>query len=326
MNFINKKYLIKKIWSKHKRMLSIILAMVFLVALFLLKNGLLFTLFKSNTTYQAKNQASLAYGNMTIGDLVNKSTTGDGIPDWEKILWGLDPTKKENVPGVPDSVTIEKLKAQQLAENGGQTNTSAGNQNTGNTTQTDEFSKDLFATVAAATENGQSLDQATIDKISSSLADNIKNSPPRKIYTLADIKIINDDTIAAAQKYSNTLNGLYQKTPVKYTVMDVLQKFAPDENTEDASALSQLDPIIKQINNFLNGMLGMSAPQSLATLHLGMINGLEKVMENLNDIKLYDTDVVVALSAISQYQTNAATLEATSQILADAIKQKLKPR
>ena len=109
----------------------------------------------------------------------------------KKFYGGLDPTKKENVPGVPDSVTIEKLKAAQEKNN--TTNNGAINQSTENLTETDKFSRELFSTIAALSQNG-AMDQATIDKISSSLAEHIQNSAPRKVFTLSDIKIIKDDS------------------------------------------------------------------------------------------------------------------------------------
>lgn len=125
------------IWTKYKKIIWIALAALFLVALFLLKNGIFF---KNNPNKNPNGTIGLTYGanGETMGDLVNKSTTGDGIPDWEKRLYGLDPTKKENVPGVPDSVTIAKLQAEQEAQNG---LPSSSGQDNSNLTQTDKFSK-----------------------------------------------------------------------------------------------------------------------------------------------------------------------------------------
>ena len=70
--------------------------MVFAVALFLLKTT---SVFENKETYKGAGQKNgLTYGNITIKDLVNKDTDGDGILDWEEGLWGTDPTKKENTP------------------------------------------------------------------------------------------------------------------------------------------------------------------------------------------------------------------------------------
>jgi hypothetical protein len=291
----------------------------FLVVLFLLKTT---SVFKNKEEYLGTNQqAGLTYGNAIIGDLVNKDTDGDGIPDWEESLRGTDPTKKETTLGIPDSVAIEKLKAQQILGTNGQI--SPGNQNMENLTQTDKFSRDFLATVTTLSQNGE-IDQATADKISSSLADNIQNSPQRKIYKFSDIKIIKNDTFAAVKKYADTLSNIYKKNPTKYTILDILQKFSADENNIDVSILSELDPNIKQINSFINGMVKIEVPQSLVILHLDVLNGFQGIVENLNDIKLYETDALVALRGISKYSQNSARLESAISKLTDVLDQKLK--
>ena len=262
---------------------------------------------------------------MTVADLVNKSTTGDGIPDWEKILFGLDPAKTENVPGVPDSVTIAKLEAQQKAGAVGQAN---GDNSNAPLSQTDQFSREFFATVTSLTESGAidqngNMDQATVDKISSSLENNIQNTPQRKIYTLSDIKITNNESVKTLQKYNDTLNNLFQTNPTKYTILDVLQKFSADPNNVDPTILSELDQNIKQINGFINGMTKTEVPQSLSTLHLNVLNDFEEIYENLNDIELYSSDTVTALGGMTRYQANAPTLVSDVNKLHVAILKKL---
>ena len=278
--------------------------MLFLVALFLLKNK---TIFQNTISFiQGKQENGLAYNsNTTIGDLVNRDTDGDGIPDWEESLWGTDPTKKETTPGIPDNVAIEKLKSQTGQSQQGKP---LLKQEPENLTQTDKFSREFFSTVATLSQGGE-MDQATVDKLSSSLAEKIQNSTPRKIYTPTNIKIINDESTKATQKYSDTLSSIYPQNPAKYTVIDVLQKFTLDENNVDVSVLVELDSIIEQIKKIINAMVKMNVPQSLSTLHLTVINALERLVENISDIKLYDTDVIVSLSAISQYEKNTTLLE-----------------
>ncbi len=227
-----------------------------------------------------ENDTGLSYGSSTVGDLVGKDTDSDGVPDWEEGLWGTDPTKKETTPGLSDSDAIVKLKAEETAGTGA--NTSSQDQNL---TKTDQFSREFLATVSSLSENG-SLDQATVDKLGSSVAEQIKNSEPKKVYTITDIKIAKTDTQQSITTYNTNLNNLYKKTSTKYSVIDVLGQFAPNDNTINASALTQLDPIIKEMNDFLQGMIKTDTPPSIVSLHLNMINSLERVVENLNDIKL----------------------------------------
>lgn len=290
---------------------------MFLVTLFLIKIG--FNFKNPFGSYIIRQQNGLAYANTTIVDLVNKSTSGDGIPDWEKILYGLDPTKKENVPGVPDNVTIEKLRAQNQTAEG--TSIIKGPENL---TQTDKFSRDFLATVTTLSQNG-AMDQNTADAVSNSIASQIENTPPRKIFLLNDLKIVKNDLPQTIKSYNDALNIIYAKYKVTYSVTDVLQQFSADENNVDTSVLNKLDPIITQTQSVIDGMIKMIVPQYFAFLHLNILNSFEKVLENLQDIKLYDTDPIVSLSGMTKYSENANILVFNMSKLADAITQKLKP-
>jgi hypothetical protein len=319
----------KLFWSKHKRIIWIAAAIIFIVVLFFIKNK---NLFNNTVKYLGFNnkQSGLTYDpNETVSDLVNKDTDGDGIPDWQEILLGTDPNKAETVPGVPDSVTVAKLKAQQTAGAVGQT--PASSQDDSNLTQTDKFSREFLATVASLSESGAidssgNMDQATVDKITSSLSDSVQNTPQRKIYTLSDIKVINDNSVQAVKKYNSTLNSIIPKKVVKYGALDVFKKFAPDDtgNNTDPTVLPELDPIIQQMNDLMNEMIKTPVPQSLETLHLYTINSTEGVIENLTDVQLYNTDPIVAFSGMSKYNQDLTTMENCMQNLANAINQKLK--
>jgi len=285
-------------------------------------------LFDNTIKYFGGNQQyGLTYNpNDTVADLVNKSTTGDGIPDWEKVLWGLDPKKSENVPGVPDSVTIAKL---QQEANGASSQATVGTTNSSaNLTQTDQFSREFLATITTLQANGAidasgNMNQATMDNLTNTLENNVQNSPQRKIYTLSDIKIINSDSTKTIETYKNALINFYPKNPINVT--NILQRFAVDDTGNDANptVLPELDPAIKQMSDFLNGMIKTPVPQSFASLHLDTMNALESVIENLNDVQLYNTDPIVAFSGMSKYVQDSTTLESNSQALISAITQKL---
>ena len=275
-------------------------------------------LFEGNGDSQSKNQASLTYNSATIGELVTQDTDGDGIPDWEERLWGTDPTKADTVPGVPDSVTIQKLKDAQEASNP----TADTGGSSSSLTQTDQFSRNLFDTIAAATQDGeQSLDPTTLDQISNSLINNIQNTPQQKVYLLSDIKISSDSGTKSVVNYSSTLNDIYKKYPVSgEDVNTILQEFAPDDGTVNPAALDKLTPIITQTKARIAAMLKMSVPVSLVPLHLALLNAGEKLIEDLQNMQLFNTDVVVSLGAASQYENDSANFAAAVTNLNNAIK------
>ena len=295
--------------------------MVFLVVLFLIKNT---SIFKNTETYQRINPKNgLTYNNATIEDLINKDTDGDGILDWQEGLYGLDPTKKETTPGIPDSTAISKLKSEQGNSENQQGLPLLNNQDAENLTQTEKFSRELFATVAATSQNG-TLDQAAIDALGASLAEKIKNPVVRKVWTLSDIKIIKDDSFKSFTNYVNDSKKIQAKYPeMKYAVLDVLQEFMVDEENIDLGVLPKLDPIILQTNKVIDAMVQMDTPQSIAPLHLNIVNSLERLSENMSDIKLFDTDVIVSLGAISKYSENTTALLLDVKNLQNKIQEKL---
>lgn len=275
----------------------------------------------NKTIFEKKvNKNGLAYNeNATLGEIVNADSDGDSIPDWEEGLWGTDPNKKETTPGIPDGVVVQKLKNEQELLNG---NNNIGDTNTEKLTQTDKFSRELFSTVTALTQNGD-LDQTTVDQISGSLAEKIKNPVISKIYLLSDLKISPDISVQEIKTYDKNVSSISKKYPKGETVIDILKDFVVDENNVDTTVLVRLNPIKNEVKGIINELVKTPTPQSLSKEHLNVINSLERLYENINNIQLFDTDVVVSLGAISQYQNNTDLLEKSITELNNKINLKL---
>jgi hypothetical protein len=293
-------------------------AVVFLVVLFLLKNT---SILKNTVNFVRGEGEGLTYNTVAIGDLVNKDTDGDGILDWEEPLWGLDPTKTETTPGVPDSSVIKKLKAEQSSSA-----PETSGDYTENLTETDKFSRELFSTIASLSQSG-AMDEATAEQPSNDLMEKMRNSAPAKVFTLSDIKTTNDNSVAAITKYINLVNtldnNLIKKYPAKGTVTKILQKFVIDENNVDVSVLKDLDPNIKQAQEGISGMLKIFVPSELAQIHLDLINATERLMENMMDFQLFETDPVIAMSGMSKYEENMHLYTLTFETFINTIRQKL---
>jgi len=287
----------------------IVLTIAFVVVLFSLKTSSTF----KNKVPDTGLSGGLAYDKTIVKDLVNRDSDGDGMLDWEEGLWGTSPEKKDtNDDGVPDNVEIAKLKTEL-----GQNQNEDVIQNEENLTQTDKFSRELIATMAALNQTGE-MDQATIDKLGTSLALQIENSPTKKIYTLGEMKITNDNSVQAIQKYTANMDMLEKKYPMNGNATAVLQESLTLDGDIDGSVLYKLDPITQQMENIIKEMTKIEVPQKIASLHLGLTNAMQKIMENLRDIQLLDSDAIVALSAISQYEDNTTALEASVNNLRNA--------
>ncbi|MCE9549388.1 hypothetical protein K8Q98_03275 [Candidatus Nomurabacteria bacterium] len=282
---------------KHKRIILIASAIVFLLFVFFLKNA--------NTNYKKQKGVGeeLVYSNEIIGNLVGKDTDRDGVLDWEESLWGTDPNKSDtDGDGVTDDIEIVNLKQKE------ETEIEVTNK-TEPLTQTDQFSRELFSTVAALNESGQ-LNQTTTDALTNSLIKELENQTPRKTYYISEIKTTTDGSLDALNTYTNAMKTLYNtKYPGNEGVMNVLIESLANNEDIDVAVLAKLKPIIAQIDALMADMLKITVPEKLSTLHLNILNALERWKEGLNDIQLVGDDALMAVRAISQYETNVTLVE-----------------
>ena len=298
---------------KNKRVVLVALAVVLLVLLFFIKT-------KSQWTNEEVAGAGLVSGDEILGDVLSKDTDKDGILDWEEGLWGTDPTKKDtNDDGVSDKEEIGRMKAERAENSSTEDGVSVASEE--NLSQTDKFARELFTTVAALNQSGE-IDDNTVQQITDSLATQIQNPVQRKIFMLAEIKIKNDNSLTAVKNYNNSMGAILKGYPI-INPTDVLKEATTNNGDIDSSILSKLDPFIEQTQKVISGMVKTEVPQDFSSLHLDAINALEKVMENLSDIQLIDSDAVIALSAVSQLENNNTALESATYNLQKAIWDKL---
>jgi len=256
----------------------------------------------------------------TLVELVNKDTDGDGILDWEEKLWGTDPTKTETTPGIPDEEAIAKIKAENDAK-GGNANDSTSTEE--NLTQTDKFSRELLSTLLTLSQNG-TVDQTTIDSLGAALSEKIQNPVVRKVYSALGINVIQDDSDQAVIDYLKTFDDIHKKYPdLNYGVLDVLQEFVVGDQDVNLDALKKLDPIIEQNSKIIVALTKMNVPPSMANSHLEIINSLERLGENAEDIRVFDTDPIVSLGGITQYDKNTTLLESSLSNLTNVVRSKL---
>ncbi len=157
----------KDFFLKNKKVFLVSFAVLFVFLAFFIKTK---SVFKNSSL----KQTGLVYNNETVGDLISTDTDGDGVLDWEESLWGTDPTKKDTSGnGLGDAAEIEKMKQATGKSTLGLA------QSEENLTETDKFSRELFTTIVALNQTG-GLDQNTVDKLSSSLIQQIQNPAIKK--------------------------------------------------------------------------------------------------------------------------------------------------
>lgn len=234
--------------------------------------------------------------NTTIGDLVVKDSNGNGIPDWQERLWGLDPTVA-TTNGVSNKTIIEE-KRKSLEGSGGQTEP---------LNETDILAQQLYGVTTALGQSGV-INNDSLASIGANLGKGIDLKQIKNQYSIKDIRTVKTTADSLNSYYDSMakITGSYKDDSAEidiivsvlesgdYSMMPELKKKAIDYK-----ALSKSLQIIK-------------VPVGMADYHLTIINGLYGIAESFNYIAEMEDNGINALSGIGVYKYHAL---ATDQAL-----------
>jgi hypothetical protein len=292
---------VKKNYLPSKKFTYSVLAVIVLAVLsFVVSN--IFSQKSYFSASSANGNNKLQTTSLTINDLLQKSSAGDGIPDWEKALWGLDPNSK-TTDGIPDAEYIQEKREKLETANGdnkGQNNTTP--------TETDKFAQQFFASLTAMQQSGQ-VDANTINNVSTALGQNIVNSTLTDKYTTQDVKIEkeNGQNILAEQKaYYLSIKGMFQDYKEKgvgneIQIIGILTNPA-NAALDNSQYVNELTQIAGYYQEYATKIMELSVPQSLVSYHLEIANSANNTGVAVANMAKVISDPIVGMSGLSQYQ------------------------
>ncbi len=223
-------------------------------------------------------------------DSKNKDTDGDGTSDGKEITLNRNPVVK----GPKDSLETEKVAATQQASS---TPVSA----------TDKISRQLFTQYMAIKQSGGEItpevEQQLIESI---IAQNNFGSLASKIYVPENLKTISDSP-EAIKDYGNALgkiildNAFTQKDskgmPVnELTIIDQAMQ------RNNKAELDRINKITESYENIIARMLALEVPQSVALIHLDIINYFGLAIKADKDLQQLFVDTATAFGGITAYK------------------------
>ena len=284
----------KKNYLPSKRFIYSIVAIVILGVLFFVISSLI----SGKSYFSASKNGQLQTTSLTLNDLLQKSSAGDGIPDWEKALWGLDPNST-TTNGIPDAQYIQQKKDALKIASG-----NTGTQNNGNLTETDKFAQEFFASLSAMKQSGQ-VDANTINNVSAALGQKIVDPTMTDQYTDQDAKIADKDGIAAQKTYYTTIKKLFEDYKQK-GIGEEVQITSVLANSGEVGNESQYSDKLTQIasayEDYATKVMATSVPQSLVPYHIAIANSANNTGLAVGNMAKVVNDPVVGLSGLSQYQ------------------------
>ena len=160
---------------------------------------------------------------------------GDGVPDWEELLWNTDPFSKDtDGNGITDDREIRQQRAEQeagLPENYQETVDAQEE------TATAQFARGLYTTVASIDDSTTSL---TIPEIAETVVEQIEGFAEAEVeYRTSDLTIEEVGKLAYAQDF----NAVFLTYPLSIDIMrDIFQRVVEQE--ELPKKVSFFNPVV----------------------------------------------------------------------------------
>lgn len=263
-----------------------------------------------------------------LEQIAQRDSTGDGLPDWEKSLYGipLDATSTDYFGlGMTDGEAVAKGLLVPKAD-GPAAATPAPD--TANPTMiggtpapergslTDTFAKSFFSLyVAAMQANGGSLTNDQINTLAQQALQQLSASatPAPDFKTMADIKVSGSgpDALkgyAAAVEHIMSVHGA--KLPE--SELQYLQDYL---DSNDSAALDHIRQLAAAYHDTASGLSALTVPQELATTHLALINALARIGDEATDFSRVTTDPLVSMLALQNYPQEVANMIAAFSAL-----------
>lgn len=261
---------------------------------------------------QNKQQQELASTEeYTLDELSEQDSDGDGIPDWEEILIGLNPLSADsNADGISDFDILTSYRSL-VEEEGGE-----------DYVPFDELPRgeQAIRQTYAASKYLESIGELTpeaqaefVDKI----YDEFIGAEYYKFYSEDDIKIAAATTANRYRYYEKIILILSELDPEDPNALFVLK--AAVEDDEPLLLEQGLLPLVRSYEATRDNLLSISVYPSFITPHLALVNSIERVITDAKDIQGFFTDPIAGYGAAVKYSASVQDLADNMASFAQAI-------
>lgn len=231
--------------------------------------------------------------NITIGNAIAKDSNGNGIPDWEERLWGLDPTQLYTGDMSNKEIIDNKKRAMGLTVEGDE-----------DINETDRLARQLFSIGTSLGQEGATLE--SINAAGGSLGTSVEIKKVTDKYFYKDVKTIKTtrtSLIAYRAKLSTIIAKQNSGTP---DINLIIQAF----ETGDFSTLEQLKTSAVIYRQLARDFAALAVPVGVAQYHLDVINGLTGVAESFDILTMLEENGIIGLNGLAIYKQYSLKLDA----------------
>lgn len=238
----------------------------------------------------------------TVGDAIIKDSNGNGIPDWEEALWGLDPTK----------LYTGEMSNREIIENRKKTLGLNNPDNQKPLNETSSAARQLLSVAMSMSQEGASVEE--IGQVGGAIADEIPVYTVSKKYSHSDIKTTKT-TVQSIQNYENAKNTIAKKYPNDRTA-DIIINIVDYSDFSEIEKLKEYSDIYKKTAEELKNT---PVPVAFAKAHLDIINSLYGMGESFKYIYQSRDNPIIGLSGFSIYKNYSTLYEVSTDEITELL-------
>ena len=219
----------------------------------------------------------------TTGDPITRDTLDDGIPDWEKIAVGLNPsdpqstTEFKNFSATTDPATLSQLQ---------------------NSTDTDKVSYTIFNNILnSANQTGSLPDSTVTDETNQELTNYVASITPAQQYDDTSLQTV-PDTAANQAAYKKQIDSIES--------MDLFSKTFQSELSDYLSTGAQGTPVLAiaaQIQTALPQLKALPVPAGIIDYQIQTMNALDGFSKVISAYDPTNTDPLYQFANMTLVQT-----------------------
>jgi len=280
-----------------------VVAVAVIIGILLIGAALVFNTFKNSdentTTGTLQVNRNLE---KIVTQTVSVDSDGDGLKDWEEVLFETDPRNPDtDGDGTDDKDEIDQNRNPLVAgpddyiEDGVESST-----NNEDRTVTEDLAIELFSGYMKL-KSGGGLETASSEELITAVINETVKIPIVKTYSTEDIIVVEKPKKEVISRYDIQLTDILKPDPTAESDVVVLKRIL---ETKDSTELVIFDTSMKRYRKIVAEMLLLNVPESVSTEHVNAINALIKITENVKNMKSVFTDPLGALIGVKEYDIN----------------------
>lgn len=272
-----------------------------------------FALIIAAVIFQLPGKTSVQSDDKTGDVFLNENDTdGDGLKDWEEILWGTNPKIADTDGDGLGDLAEKEERAQLVLEEQRTLMASATDMLDTDSPEwqalpyTDKVSQSVLTQYLALKQSGSPVTVSSMLSLLQNIPSYEKPALEVRVYTETDILISNNTGTAALRTYGNDLGSLLV-VPEGETPQNELAALHSFVQTGDGAALREsLTDVLQRYDAVISGMRLISVPKDLVEKHLALMNSLSRVQTDLEALRGAGEDPLLALSVVQTYNNDTS--------------------